>query len=503
MVMPWTAAAVSSALALTDPPAGEDIVFSAVSTDTRQLPEDALFVALVGEHHDAHAFLKAAADAGARGAVVQYVPEEAPASLRYFVVPDTLDALGRLGRFHRRRTGARVCAVTGSNGKTTTKELIRAALSSRHRVHATRGNLNNLVGVPLTLLATPPDADVVIAELGTNAPGEVARLASLVEPDAVVITAISAEHLEGLGDLAGVLREETAVLPWLPARGIAVVPEEPALVERARSLAPTVRVVGFGPDADEAFRAQDVTLDADGRARFTWRGHAVSLRLHGRHNARNALLALALAEAWGVDAASAAGGVATVEAPALRSEIRRIGDLTILADCYNANPGSVLAASRLLVDMPRRGARVAVLGTMLELGPTSDRLHRETAQQIAALPVDIIVATGAFASAFASLAPQADRVIALEDPFAAFDALAPRLHGDELVLLKGSRGVALERLLPRFEELRGVLHPHGETERSRASSTGSGSRGTGLPAEHTPNSSGANGSDETSGHGSA
>jgi UDP-N-acetylmuramoyl-tripeptide--D-alanyl-D-alanine ligase len=482
----WTEAAVSAALGLGT--AAADITFSAVATDTRVLPADALFVALVGEQHDAHNYLQQAAAAGARGAVVSRIPTDAPAELRYYLVPDTLRALGDLARFARQRSRARICAVAGSNGKTTTKELLRAVLSTRYAVHATRGNLNNLVGVPLTLLAMPADTEAAVIELGTNVPGEVGRLGSIVEPDAVVVTNVSAEHLEGLGDLDGVLREETAVLPWLPPHGIAVVPDEPAaLVERARALSPATRVVGPSERADVDLRAQHVTVDATGGVRFRWRDREVALGLRGRHNARNALLAFALGEAWGVGADDMIAAAAAVPPPAMRSEVRRIGDLTVVVDCYNANPGSVRAAAELLADMPRGAGRVAILGTMRELGPTSALLHADAARAIAALDIDLIVATGDFVAAFTPLAGTlGDALIRESDPLAAFDRVAPRLSGAETVLLKGSRGVALERLLPRFEEKWGVLHPHGEAFGPRESSTGSGARKDAAPPEHTP-----------------
>jgi UDP-N-acetylmuramoyl-tripeptide--D-alanyl-D-alanine ligase len=268
-----------------------------------------------------------------------------------------------------------------------------------------------------------------------------------------------------------------------------VIPDEPAtLVARARTLTSNVHVVGFGSDIATSLRGDDVTLDGEGRPHFRWAGRQVTLRVPGRHNVRNALLALALGDAWGVAADAAVDALSRVESFSLRSEIRRIGGLTVLADCYNANPGSVLAAAELLAGMPRRGGRVAVLGSMLELGPSSDRIHEETAQQVARHDLDLIVATGAFANAFAPLAAQlGDRLIRVTDPIIAFDAFAPRLRGTEMVLLKGSRGVALERLLPRFVERWGVLHPHGETSGSRASI---GDRAIGSSAEHPPTTTG-------------
>jgi UDP-N-acetylmuramoyl-tripeptide--D-alanyl-D-alanine ligase len=342
----------------------------------------------------------------------------------------------------------------GSNGKTTTKELARAALAAHYRVHATTGNLNNLVGVPLTLLAAPADAEALVVEVGTNAPGEVARLAAIVEPDAVIVTSIGEEHLEGLGDLEGVLAEETAILPALPPEGVALVADEPAiLVERARELAPRVRVAGWGELAEDALRPDRVELDDEGRVVLGWRGGEVTLPLRGRVNARNALLALGLAEAWGIRPADALAALGAARAPAMRSEVHRYGELLVIADCYNANPASVEAAVELLCSMPRRAGRVAVLGTMRELGPASESLHRRLADAVATAGLDLVVATGEFAAAFEPhAAALGSRLIQAEDPIAAYAPLAERLGGGEVILLKGSRGVALERLLPHFEK---------------------------------------------------
>jgi UDP-N-acetylmuramoyl-tripeptide--D-alanyl-D-alanine ligase len=488
----WSEAAVTAALGVAARSGDEGVAFTGVSTDTRQLQGGELFVALRGAVHDAHTYLARARDAGARGAVVDHMPDDAPGNLRFYVVADTLEALGRLARCRRRQQGARVCAVAGSNGKTTTKELLRAALSPKYRVHATSGNLNNLIGAPLTLLATPDDAEVVIAEIGTNSPGEIAQLSAIVEPDAAVITGISAEHLEGLGDVEGVLREETAVLPWIPRDGAIVVADDPPmLAERARLLHRSVTVAGLTDVADAALRGTDVQLDEEGRVRFRWAGRAVALELRGRHNARNALVALGIARAWDVPDAAAIAGVEGLQPPKMRTEFQRVGDLVVIADCYNANPASVRAAVDLLASMPRRGGRVAVLGSMLELGAGSAAIHGDLAGEIAGMDIDVIVATGEFADAFdAHRAALGSRLISAQDPIDAWEPLAAVLEGSEVVLLKGSRGVALERLLPRFEETWGSLHPHGEAFGSRAIDTTTGLREDARTAERPHGSAG-------------
>jgi UDP-N-acetylmuramoyl-tripeptide--D-alanyl-D-alanine ligase len=448
--MTWDDATVRAALELEGHATAD---YPAVSTDTRAITPGALFVALRGERFNAHAFLKQAAAEGARGAVVDHVPADAPKNLIYYVVADTTKALGLLARYRRRQLSARVCGITGSNGKTTTKELVRTALGARYRVHATSGNFNNLVGAPLTLLGTPDDTEVLIMELGTSGPGEIAQLGAIVEPDACLITGISEEHLEGLGDLQGVLAEETALLPNLPADSLTIVADEPPmLAERSRTLAKNVKVAGFSERADADLRAANVRLDDEGQVHFRWQSRDVFVPLRGRHNARNAMLALGLAVAWGVNPDAAIASLAKIQPAKMRGEVHKYGEMTVIADCYNSNPASLDAAIDLLVSMPRGGGRVAVVGSMLELGPTSDELHRKAARHIADSNIDLIIATGEFIRAFDAVGDLGERLVTARDALSVWQPMSERLNGSEVVLLKGSRGVALERLLPRMEE---------------------------------------------------
>jgi UDP-N-acetylmuramoyl-tripeptide--D-alanyl-D-alanine ligase len=457
----WTVDEVVRALGVEPSGAAAGVdAFTAVSTDTRSIPEGSLFVALQGASFDAHDFLAQAAERGAAGLVVSRVPDDAP-SIPRFVVDDTRAALGRLGRHLRRARAARVVAVAGSNGKTSTKDLLRAALSSRLRVHATEANLNNQVGVPLTLLAIPGDAQAAVVEVGTNVPGEVGLLTRFVEPDAAIVTSIGEEHLEGLGSLAGVLEEELAILDGLREGGVALVAEDPPeLVARARERlgADRVRVAGFGegvelrPDGGEG----GIRFRADGSTDWRWRGVDVHVPLPGRHNVRNALLALGLAAEWGVAAEDAARGIAVMPRPKMRNEWRRAGGIRILADCYNANPPSVRAAVDLIASIPSEGDRVAVLGTMKEMGAAAEAVHREVAADVADAVsrggLSRVVATGEFVPAFAPhRARLGERLVSADDVMDAYDAARPHLKGDETILLKGSRGVALERWLPLLE----------------------------------------------------
>src|SRR3954471_1482096 len=269
--------------------------FARVWTDTRTIGKGDLFVALVGERFDAHEFLRQAVASGAAGVVVSRIDNARDLGVPVFEVEDTLFALGALGRYRRRAWGKPVVGVVGTNGKTSTKELLKAALGAALETHATYGNLNNLVGVPLTLLAIPDSADVAVIEMGTNQPGEVARLRAIVEPDVVVVTSIAEEHLEGLGDLAGVMREELAAAD---GAALAIVPAaQPDVVDEAKRRAR--RVVAAGLDAGD-FRADRWQLDEDGLGALTIAGVEIRPPLRGVHNLRNAMLALAVAREMGV-----------------------------------------------------------------------------------------------------------------------------------------------------------------------------------------------------------
>jgi UDP-N-acetylmuramoyl-tripeptide--D-alanyl-D-alanine ligase len=354
-----------------------------------------------------------------------------------------------------------VVGVCGSNGKTTTKELLRAALGGTLKVHATEANLNNQVGVPLTLLSIPSEADVAVVEMGTNEPGEIEVLTRIVEPDVGIITSIGEEHLEGFGDVAGVFREETALLEGLPSASVAIVAEEPAeLPARAVELLgkDRVRVAGLSSDTDlqPDGGADGITVEPDGSTRWTFRGTPIHLPQPGRHNVRNALIALGVAVELGVSVEDAARGIAAMPRPKLRGEWHSVGRMKVLADCYNSNPPSLAAAVDLLASIPADAAKVAVIGTMRELGAQADAIHRRAAGEIADYlrsgRIDRVVATGDFVPAFRDLADGlGDRLVLAEDPLDAYSAAAPGLKGDETVLLKGSRGVQLERWLPLLE----------------------------------------------------
>lgn len=431
---------VSRALGTSPGPATE---FSEISTDTRHLAPGALFVALSGERFDGHDHLGKAREAGARAAVVrQGTPPVA--GLHFYVVPDTLVAYGQLGRARRDRITGPVVAITGSNGKTSTKEMTAAVLRTRYTTHATRLNLNNLVGIPQTILAAPENTGAMVIEAGANMPGEIARAKTIIDPTVGMITNVAESHLEGFGSVGGVLREKLELIRGVP---VAIVGSEPPnLPVEARKLAARVVTAGLaGADTSPA----SIRVHPTGQTSFTIDGVEIQLPLRGEHQVGNAMLAWALVRELGLDPQAAAAQLSSLVLPGGRGEILEAGGFTIVHDAYNANPSSFRAAIATARAM-RPGRRlVFVAGSMRELGPEAPRLHREIAEGLVALDPDLLAVVGEFVPALGSSASRlGDRLVKAADPVELGPRLAERLKGDELIFLKASRGVALERILP-------------------------------------------------------
>ncbi len=413
-----------------------------VTTDTRKIGKGNVFVALIGERFDGHDYLRDAVRDGAAALVVSRAPKLDTLGVPIFEVRDTLVALGALAHYWRRAWGKTIIGVAGSNGKTSTKDLLRAALSRSYNVHATTGNLNNRVGVPLTLLALPPEADVAVVELGTSLPGEVAILRDIAEPDIALVTSIAEEHLEGLGDLAGVLREEAAVYEGV---GVGISPSaQPEIAEAARRTAK--RVVVAGLDSNAELKPDRWEIGPDGLGVIEIAGVTVRPPVRGLHNLRNAMLALAVARECGVTYEDAAQGIAGMPQPKMRSAWEQVGDVTLINDAYNANPGSTRAAIELLKGTGSGRQRVIVLGTMRELGAASEQCHADIAGLALASGADIVAGIGEFAPALEKQ-NERERVITAPDVEDLWPQLEARLQRNAIILLKASRGVQLERLV--------------------------------------------------------
>ncbi|MEO7137789.1 MAG: UDP-N-acetylmuramoyl-tripeptide--D-alanyl-D-alanine ligase [Gemmatimonadales bacterium] len=440
---PWSESAVREALGLALPLGRAPALFSGISTDSRSITSGALFVALVGEKFDGHTHLSAAAAAGATGAVVrQGTPPVA--GLMLFEVPDTLRAFGQLARARRRTLTGPVIAITGTNGKTSTKEMLAAVLRTRYVTYATRANLNNLVGVPLTILEAPADTEALVVEAGANLPGEIARYREIIEPSLTIVTNAVAGHLEGFGSLEGVVAEKLSLTDGVSLAVVGVEPQ--ALADGARKRARRVRTAALSR-AD--LTPDRVTLDQSARPVLTIGGHTFVLAVRGLHQADNAVRVWAVVEALGLDPRAAAKALEDFSIPGGRGELLQEGALTILNDCYNANPQSFRAAIATAAALRGERRLVFVAGTMRELGEDSTVLHHEVADALVALNPDLLAAVGDFVPALERHARAlGDRLVTAADPMALAPILAQRLQGNEMIVLKASRGVALERILP-------------------------------------------------------
>jgi UDP-N-acetylmuramoyl-tripeptide--D-alanyl-D-alanine ligase len=440
--------------------------FRGVSTDSRSVAAGQVFVAIAGDRFDGHDYLAQAARAGAALLVVSREIDAAalPPSVGLLRVPDTRLALGALARAWRQQVAPAVVAITGSVGKTTTKELTRAVAAQLGPTHATGGNLNNDIGLPLTVLAMPEGTRTLVLEMGMNAPGEIAYLAGLAEPRIGCITAIAPVHLEGLGSIEAVAAAKAELLAGLPGGALAVVPgDEPLLAPHLRGLSPD-RLVRFGSaPGDEARLVSVEPRGALGsRLQLSLRGgqpFAVELPLGGAHNARNACAAAAIGMLLGAAEAQIARALATTPELGHRSALRELGAWHVLDDCYNANPVAVRAALDTLRQLAAGKPALAVLGAMLELGSTSERLHREVGAHAAGCGLELLVTVGAQAAAIAEGARAAglpaERVVEVGAPADAAALVAARAPAGAWVLIKASRGARLEGVLEGLRELKG------------------------------------------------
>jgi UDP-N-acetylmuramoyl-tripeptide--D-alanyl-D-alanine ligase len=440
-----------------------ETVLSAVSTDSRRLEPGGLFLALVGERHDGHAFVQQAIEAGSRAVVVQRdrLSSEALAALeqaaaerncQLWVVPDSLAAYQQLARHWRRQLKAPVVAVTGSAGKTGTRELIRAALARLGPVLAASGNNNNDIGVPLTLLQATSEHRAVVVEMGMRGLGEIDRLSRCAEPDVAVITNIGTAHIGRLGSREAIGQAKCEIASGLRPGGLMVIPAGDPLLDAALASSWAGRVVRVAL-AGEGFEAKaDWVGELDEAEGLLWLdGHRLRLPLEGRHHARNLMLALAVAREQGVGPDRL--GHLEVDLPGGRSRRLERGGVVLLDETYNASPEAVLASLELLA-RHSSGRRFAVLGTMLELGEQSLSLHRQVAQRALELGLEglLIVDGGQEGAAMEAAAHGLGRLARVSSPEAAAAELRGWLAPGDTVLFKASRGVALERAFPLLLE---------------------------------------------------
>ncbi len=431
-----------------------------ISTDSRTLKRGELFVALRGENFDGHNFINSAAKAGAAAAVVNSSWNgKVPENFALIRVKDTLEAYQKLAANYRKSLSLKVVAITGSNGKTSTKDFAAAVLARRFRVTKTEGNFNNHVGLPRTILEATSRDEVAIWEIGMNHPGEVAALAKLAQPDVAIVTNIGVAHIEFMGSRDAIAAEKGALIEAVGVQGTVILntddPFTTSIAARARAkvvLAGTTAGTILAGEISQSGTGTDFTiLEGAHRCR-------AQLPVPGLHMVQNALLAVAVGRVFGLSLEDCAAGLVATPLMQARLQIKEIHGVQFIDDSYNANPDSMKAALRTLAELDADGKRIAVLGEMRELGSESERGHREVGETAAAFGVDHLIAIGNVAAAISNAAQHAGlgNSRAVSSTTEAGKILAEIAEPGDLVLIKGSRAARTEGVMEEFENRRSV-----------------------------------------------
>jgi UDP-N-acetylmuramoyl-tripeptide--D-alanyl-D-alanine ligase len=430
---------------------GEDTEVSSVAIDSRDVAPGGLFVALPGERTDGGRFVPEAFANGAAGVLVRDgLDVDGPA----VSVRSTGEALLMLARDERSRMDARVVAVTGANGKTSTKDMTTAVLATTLRTYGNRNSFNNEVGLPVTILEAPPDTEVIVAEMGARHVGDVATLCGIARPSVAIVTNVGVAHLEVFGSWERIVEASAEPIEALGPDGVAILNADDAVVAGYASRC-AGRVVTFGRASDADIRADEVTLASDGCATFTIASAAdretVTLAVPGEHMVSNALAAAATGVTLGVPLAACTEALARAAVSPWRMEtFTTAGGIRVVNDAYNANPESMAAALRAARWMAGEGHLIAVLGTMAELGPIASKEHERIGELAARIRVDRLIAVGRSARSIADAGlregVEPDNVASYDDPDDALDDVRRTARAGDLVLFKGSRVAGLERL---------------------------------------------------------
>jgi UDP-N-acetylmuramoyl-tripeptide--D-alanyl-D-alanine ligase len=435
-----------------------DLFASAVCTDSRSVQKGDIFVALQGDRYDGHEFVETALREGATIALVnRQWHVEHPSVVPVVVVTDTLLAYQEAARCHRLRHPIPVIAVTGSAGKTTSKEMMYKVLSRRYRVLRNKKSFNNHVGVPATLFELTPDHELLLTELGTNHFGELDRLSYLVEPVVAVIVNIGYAHLEFFGDLDGVRRAKFEIFNHCRPGAVAVYNNDDGWLCGQRY--PVSGACGFGYERPADLTAEVMGCDDNGCYRFKVLQEVVQLKVPGRHNISNALAAAAVGMHYNLTPAEIRAGLEAFQAVDKRMQVRTLAGIRIMNDAYNANPGSCRAALDTLADVSAHGRKIAVLGDMLELGPYEVTEHRRLADHVVAARLDALFLFGSRTRDTWQRAEELGMkaVFHFDDKSELARSLFSFLETDDVVLVKGSRGMQMENVITHLEQLSGAL----------------------------------------------
>jgi UDP-N-acetylmuramoyl-tripeptide--D-alanyl-D-alanine ligase len=436
------------------------LTVSKVSTDSRTVQPGDLFVPLRGENFDGHEFVAQASERGALGAMVEESWKgTTPKTFALIRVPDTLAGYQNLAANYRRSLPLKVIVITGSNGKTSTKDFVAATLSRGFRVTKTEGNFNNHVGLPQTMLAASSSDEIAVWEIGMNHPGEIAALSKLAAPDAAIITNVGLAHIEFMGSREAIAAEKGALAEAVGADGTVILnaddPFSQGIAERTHA-----KVILAGIE-NGFVRANEVRQSSTG-CEFTILEGAhrcrAQLPVPGIHMVQNAMLAVAAGRAFGLSLEDCAAGLASAPLTKARLQIKEINGIQFIDDSYNANPDSMKAALRTLVELDADGRRIAVLGQMSELGDESERGHREVGEAAAAFGIDELIAVGVIGAEIARAAQKAGLRKSISVPAAedAAEVLGETASPGDLILVKGSRSARMERVLEAFSKRQSI-----------------------------------------------
>ena len=439
----------------------EDFAFTGVTTDSRAVQPGELFVALKGGNFDGHDYCAKAVELGAAGVVISHEITPLPANVAVFKVEDTLKAYQQLAHAYRmQQKNLKVFAITGSNGKTSTKDLLAACLSAKYKVLKTQGNFNNEIGLPKTLLSIQPDTDIAVVEMGMRGLGQIAELCQIAEPDSGLITNVGETHMELLGSMENIGRAKSEIVENLPAEGFAVLNGDNEYVVKA-AVKTKAKVIYFGMGANCDYRGSDIVTAAFGTdfictEKASGKSVKVRLQLIGEHNVYNALSAIAGAACYGVSMEESAKALSTARLTGSRQEIVYIGDITFINDAYNASPASMEAALKTLAEAKKagngKGRTIAVLADMLELGVISEEAHRRVGRWAVEYGVDFVLTYGQEAAYITDEAvKRGGNAVHCANRQEAEDKLRCLADAGDIILLKGSNTMQVGKMLEMFK----------------------------------------------------
>lgn len=427
--------------------------FTGISTDTRTVKQGELFIPLVGEEFDGHDFIDEAIRKGAVGVILSRRGMCISEHITVIEVNDTLLALQNLARFHRQRFTIPIVAITGSNGKTTTKDMAAAVLSNQFQVLKTNANYNNEIGLPLTLLQLTKEHEVAVVEMGMRGRGQISQLANIALPTIGIITNVGETHLELLGTIENIAEAKAELLDVIPEDGLSILNGDNVYVREMSKQAKS-RIMLFGLEQGD-IQAKNIQMKAQSMnfvCHSKNKQFLVEIPTTGRHNVYNGLAAIALGMELGMTAESICNGFKKFNASPMRLHIEKLGDYLVVNDAYNASPMSMVAAIETLVEVAE-GRKVAVLGDMLELGSIAVSAHENIGDKLAQSHVDIIITVGELAANIAKKASMSglDKVVACSNHEEAQKVLIKLLEPGDTILIKGSRGMKMENIIKMFK----------------------------------------------------